>query len=282
MRYEPAVWSMKLGDLLDRASSALGDARAARRIVADVAGVPLGRIGLERVRPVEPERVARVLAAVERRTAGEPLEYVSGLAGFRHLDLRIDRRALIPRPETEGLVDRALDLDRTGVVVDVGTGSGCVALSLREEGRYRMVIAVDRSEPALGVARENRDRLGLDVTLVRGDLTRAFGPGSVDLLVSNPPYVSEPEYAALDPSVRDYEPRAALESGPDGLEATRGLLKDGARVVRPGGALVVEIAATRAADSAELARSNGWGEVRVDEDLFGRPRYLVARREESR
>jgi release factor glutamine methyltransferase len=175
-----------------------------------------------------------------------------------------------------------LGLDRTGIVADVGTGTGCIALSLRAEGGYRAVIAVDRSKAALGLARVNRDRLGLDVALVQCDLTEALAGASIDLLVSNPPYVSEPEYDGLDPAVRDYEPRSALESGPDGLGATRRLLVDGARVVRPGGAVAVEIAAARAAECAELAGSCGWRDVRIDDDLFGRPRYLVARREKLR
>jgi release factor glutamine methyltransferase len=189
---------------------------------------------------------------------------------------------LIPRPETEGLVDRALALDSTGIVLDVGTGTGCIALALRAEGRYRTVIAVDSSPAALGVARENRARLELEVELARSDLTTACADGSIDLLVSNPPYVSRAEYAVLDRAVRDYEPRSALETESGGLWATERVLADGARVVRPGGAAVIEIAATRAAECAALARQTGWRDVRIDDDLFGRPRYLVARREEPR
>jgi len=253
--------------------------RDAIRLITEVLGLGIGDVQLHRDRAMDSGELDRVSAAVARRAAGEPLGYVTGVVGFRHLLIACDRRVLIPRPETEGLVDRALALTGSagGVALDVGTGSGCIALSLRHEGKYRRVVGVDYSDDALAVAAANRARLGLDVELVRGDLTTPFAPESVDVVVANPPYVSAGEYRVLDRSVRDYEPRVALESGFDGLEATRRLLADAARVLRPGGVLLVEIASDRATQTAELARSVGWDGARIEDDWFGRGRYLIAR-----
>lgn len=255
--------------------------REAIHLVADLLDLEATGLLWERDGFIEPERRRSIDRAVERRALGEPLAYVGGLAGFRRLVLRCDRRALIPRPESEGLVDRVLAIESGGVVADVGTGTGCLALSLRQEGSYRCVVATDQSRDALALAAVNVHRTGLPVSLVRGVWSRPLGDDSVDLLVSNPPYLSVDEHRDLDPSVREYEPAAALVSGPDGLAATRELLRDGRRVVRPGGAVVLEVATARAEATAALANALGWTGVRVDDDIFGRARYLVARREET-
>ncbi len=271
---------------LDRATAVLATAgireprREAIRLLGDLLGMTQAEVILGRAGVLEPDRRRWLDRAVERRARGEPLAYVTGLAGFRRLELRVDRRTLIPRPETEGVVDHALRLCPCGDAVDIGTGTGCLALSLRLEGRYRCVLAVDRSAEALAVAADNRHRLGLAVDLVRADLTSALASASVDLIVSNPPYISAAEYAGLDPDVLAFEPRMALESGADGLEATRRLVADGPRVLRTGGWLVVEIAADRGEASARLAVEAGFGQVRVDDDVYGRPRYLTACKEE--
>lgn len=271
---------------LDRATAVLATAgireprREAIRLLGDMLGMTQAEVILGRAGVLEPDRRRWLDRAVERRARGEPLAYVTGLAGFRRLELRVDRRTLIPRPETEGVVDHALRLCPCGDAVDIGTGTGCLALSLRLEGRYRCVLAVDRSAEALAVAADNRHRLGLAVDLVRADLTSALASASVDLIVSNPPYISAAEYAGLDPDVLAFEPRMALESGADGLEATRRLVADGPRVLRTGGWLVVEIAADRGEASARLAVEAGFGQVRVDDDVYGRPRYLTACKEE--
>jgi release factor glutamine methyltransferase len=228
-----------------------------------------------------PAAAERFGAAVARRAAGEPLAFVTGRAGFRRLVLACDRRALIPRPETELLVELALERVQHGRAVDVGTGTGCIALSLAAEGRVGEVVAIDRSADALALAAENRRRSGLRVSLVRGDLASALGPGSADLVVSNPPYLTEAEWAALDPSVRDWEPRLALPSGADGLAATGALLEDARRVVRPGGWLALEVDAARAAEVARRASALGWTAVAVHRDLYGRERYVLARRSEE-
>ena len=277
-----------LGDLVQAAAGRLAAARVpaprreALRLLADLLQATPAEIVLRGDRPVGADRAAMLMDRVERRARGEPLAYVTGIAGFRRLILAVDRRVLIPRPETEGLVDRVLGLSLVGLALDVATGSGCLALSLRQEGGYRAVVGLDRSREALAVAAANRDRLRLDVELGASDLVSAVGEGVVDVLVSNPPYVSEPEMAALESGVRDYEPRSALESGEDGLAHTRRLLDQGWSRVRPGGGVALEIASNRARESAEAARALGWSEVRIDEDLFGRARYLVARRGDER
>jgi release factor glutamine methyltransferase len=227
---------------------------------------------------VDDADVSRFLGAARRRAAGEPLAHVTGRAGFRHLDLRSDRRALIPRPETEGLVDLLLARVRHGRVADIGTGTGALALSLAQEGGFARVVAVDISADALDLARENRRLTGLPVDLVRGDLCGSLGTGSLDALVANPPYLSDGEHAALDGSVRDWEPALALASGPDGMAATARLLDESRRVLRQGGWLALEVDCTRAGDTARRAGELGWTEPVIHADLFGRERYLLARR----
>lgn len=273
-----------IGELLASASDILAAAglpeprRDALRIFADGAGTTPGEVQLARAAVVAAPRAEAFVAAVRRRAAGAPLAYVTGRAGFRHLELSVDERVLIPRPETEGIVDLVVQHGGVGAIADVGTGSGCIALSLRAETSARSVLAIDRSAGALAVARGNMQALGLHVTLVRGDLTTMVATGSLDVLVSNPPYIARDEYLALEPGVRDFEPRQALESGTDGLEATTRLLQDGRRVLRPSGLLVLELDASRAAVVGHAAASLGWDGITVQADLFGRARYLVARR----
>jgi len=278
--------AVTLASLLADAGAKLGaagvaqPAREALRIWADLRRQPPGRAFLERGGPVPQDQLGAYLEAVDRRASGEPLAYVTGWVGFRRLELRIDRRALIPRPETEGLVELVLARVPAGRIADVGTGSGCIALSLAAEGRYDAVVAVDRSADALALARLNRQAVGKRVALVQGDLTAPLAAESVDALVSNPPYLTDAEYAALEPSVARWEPQAALAAGPDGLAATAGLLDDGRRVLRAGGWIALEVDASRAERVAGLARRFGWDGVEIGVDLFGRERYLLAQRSE--
>jgi len=216
--------------------------------------------------------------AVRRRAAGEPLAHVTGWAGFRRLTLRSDRRGLIPRPETEGLVDLVLERVSGGRVADLGTGSGCLALALSDEGNYDEVVGIEWSEEALALARENQAVTGLPVRFVQGDWGGLSGEGALDAIVSNPPYLTDAEYESLDTSVKVWEPREALASGPDGLLASRQVLAVSARALRPGGWLAMECDSTRASILAGLAEQAGWLEVTVHDDLFGRARYLLARR----
>jgi release factor glutamine methyltransferase len=253
--------------------------RLAVRLWADLTGGTAGETALRGAEPVDEGRQQVFQAAIGRVARGEPVQYVTGMAGFRRLTLRCDRRALIPRPETEGLVELALALAPRGRALDLGTGSGCIALALADEGRYDEVTGVDRSADAIALARENAGASGLRVRWVEGDWCAPVAGQRFDLVVANPPYISGPEWEALDPSVRDWEPSAALTAGPDGMADIRRLLAEVPGVLAPGGWLVMEIDSARGAESAEAARRAGWTTVRVSDDLFGRPRYLAASRE---
>ena len=221
-------------------------------------------------------------AMVERRANGEPLQYVLGQWGFRELDVMVDRRVLIPRPETEVVVEHALsvidDLDAK-VVVDLGTGSGVVALSLAHERPALTVWATDVSRDALDVAGANLAGVGraaARVRLAEGDWFAALPPelrGTVDVIVSNPPYIAENE--SLPAEVSEWEPRDALVAGPTGLEAIRTILATAPNWLRPRGAVVLEIGETQS--DAAVAAADGF-RTDVRPDLAGRPRVLVALR----
>jgi len=258
--------------------------REALRLWAEVSGTTVTDVQARLHVDVERVQVVRFREAARRRARGEPLSYVTGCVGFRHLSLRIDRRALIPRPETEGLVELLLQRVRSGVVADVGTGSGCIALSLATEGEFTQVVAVDSSEEALALARTNSKLRagGCSVEYVRADLCTPLRTGGLQALISNPPYLTHEEYAGLDRSVRDWEPALALVGGSDGLEVTRRLIDQGRDVLAPGGWLAVEVDCSRARSAARIANEYGWGDVTIHRDLFGRERYLLARRSDTR
>jgi release factor glutamine methyltransferase len=231
--------------------------------------------------------VAFVEGMVGRRAGGEPLQYVLGRWRFRRLDLLVDRRVLIPRPETEVVGEVALaELrrrdDRRPVVVDLGTGSGALGLSLADEVAGATVWCTDSSAEALAVARANLAGLGSRtaprVRLVEGswwDALPAELRGRVDLAVSNPPYVATGE--VLPPEVADGEPVDALRAGPTGLEAIEEILVGAPEWLTPSGALVVEIAPWQGERVLERARAAGFGSSEVRPDLAGRPRVLLAR-----
>jgi release factor glutamine methyltransferase len=256
---------------------------------------------------VEEEEVApslarhRAASMIERRRTGEPLQYVLGSWQFRGLDLMVDRRVLIPRPETEVVVQVAVDElvargARTGrtdpwaagttdyAVADLGTGSGAIALALAAELPDAAVWATDVSEVALAVARANLSSIGSAATRVRllhGHWFAALPTelrGALRLIVSNPPYVTAAEHPDLPPEVRDHEPYGALVSGPSGLEDLEHLLASAGEWLEPTGALVLELAPHPAEAAADVARGVGLVEVEVRPDLTGRARALVARR----
>lgn len=235
-------------------------------------------------------RFDRMLA---RREAGEPLQYVLGRWSFRHLDLFVDRRALIPRPETEVVAGLAIDeLDRVraergaaGVVADLGTGTGAIGLSVAAERPGTSVWLTDRSEEALAVARANLagiGRAGIDVRVAAGSWFAALPAelvGGLAVVVSNPPYVAAGDQ--LPPEVRDWEPEGALISGPSGLEALRVLVDAAPTWLVPEGALVLELAPHQGEEIARAAAAR-FAEVQVRADLAGRDRALVARRPSRR
>ena len=226
---------------------------------------------------------------LERRMHGEPLQYVVGSWGFRRLDLLVDRRVLIPRPETESVVEVALaELDAMGrsdrprTVVDLGTGSGAIGLSIADERDRVEVVLTDASADALDVARANLTGLGRAATRVSiappgewFDALPAELRGHIDLLVSNPPYVADGD--DLPAVVRDWEPPSALFAGPDGLDDLRVLMGGAPGWLAPGGAIVVELAPTQAAAVAALAGEAGFAEVAIHRDLSGRERCVVGR-----
>ncbi len=277
---------MRLGDWLRTATvrlreQAVGEpAREARLLWSAASGTEPARYhqaGLT----LDAETLSRLDGLLARRLVGEPLAHVTGLAGFRRLTLKSDRRALIPRPETEGLVELMLARVRRGHVADLGTGTGCIALSLADEGQFDRVVAVDRSREALALAAENQRLTGLEIDLLLGDWFAPLAGEQFDALVSNPPYLTDAELAAVDSSVADFEPASALASGADGLEATRLLLAGGMPLLRSGGWLGLELDCRRAEASAEIAVSAGWNRVTLHRDVFGRDRYLFAQRSDG-
>lgn len=263
------------------ASAGVVEPRRQALKVWDELGTGPKRLSLAKETLLDAETGHRFEAAIERLAQGEPLAHVTGSAGFRHLTVQSDRRALIPRPETEGLVDLVLARVQEGRVADIGTGTGCIALSLAQEGKFSSVVGVDRSKAALALAAANRNSLGLAVDLVEGDSCSALKPGVWNAVVSNPPYLTAAEYAALDASVRDWEPAEALASGLDGLDATRRIAAQALAAVVRGGWLVLEVDCTRAGAVAQLVADCGWQEIDVHHDLFDRARYLTARRSEA-
>jgi len=251
-----------------------------------------GDVWLQQDQEPATELLERFRRAVERRSSGVPFAYAAGRTGFRTLDLKLDRRALIPRPETEGLVDLVLRNVRAtcnvqratwGTVADIGTGCGCIALSLAVEGHFERVIAVERSPEAAALARENVAlvRPPVPVEVREGDLLAPLAGERCRAIVSNPPYLTDAEYLHLDRSVTRFEPRDALVSGPDGLAATRALLAGARGVLEPGGLLALEVDERRAERVVRLARELAWSRVNVYDDLFGRRRYLLAILEED-
>jgi release factor glutamine methyltransferase len=235
----------------------------------------LDRLALvtDRERRVEGPAVRVFQDAVRRRSVRrEPVAYITGVKGFRYIELGVDPRVLIPRPETETLVEAALDLPRGARVVDVGTGSGAVALALKDERPDLDVVATDTSADALAVARANAARLGLDVTFVEGDLLD--GAGAVDAVVSNPPYVEDG--APLAPEIARHEPPAALYAGAEGLTVIRRLVA--AAGASPARFVALEVGMGQAGAVAEVLRAAGFDPIEVRRDLAGIERVVVGRR----
>jgi release factor glutamine methyltransferase len=224
---------------------------------------------------IPPPAARRFGEMVRRRLRREPVAYIVGSKGFRWIELAVDGRVLIPRPETELLVELALELQPESVL-DIGTGSGAIALAIAAELPECRVVATDTSPAALEVARGNAESLGLTerVELVEAMLPSA-GIGKFDLVVANLPYVSEAEWASLEPEVTEWEPREALLAGPDGLDALRVAIPAVAEVAR---VLALEVGAGQAGAASELVGEAGFDSVEVRPDLAGIPRAVVGRR----
>jgi len=281
-------------DVLDRARAVLADGGDAWRVVERAAGFDRAELVVNLDTPAPPRAAAFADAMLERRAGGEPLQYVLGTWGFRHLDLLVDRRVLIPRPETEVVAGMAVDELRRLVpagssarrtpplAADIGTGSGAIALALADEVPRALVWATDVSADALAVARANLAGTG---SLVGPRVRLLHGPwydplpgelrGRVDVVVSNPPYVAADEVLPAD--VAAWEPPGALVSGPTGLEGIEAVVAGASAWLARPGSVVVELAPHQAAAAADLARAAGFDEVAVADDLAGRARVLVGR-----
>jgi release factor glutamine methyltransferase len=243
----------------------------AELLLAAVLGVDRGALVRDPARELAPGQGRAFAELVRRRREREPVAYILGRKPFRRLELAVDQRVLIPRPETETLVEAALSLPERARVVDVGTGSGAVALALKDERADLAVAATDSSEDALAVARANAVRLGLEVAFARGDLLAGMA-GPWDAVVSNPPYVADGDYGALAPEIVRYEPAGALRAGPDGLDVLRRLV-----AAAPAPFLAVEVGAGQAGTVSALMHEAGYGDVSTRRDLAGIERVVVGR-----
>lgn len=271
-----------LGDAYLR-GRAVPDARTACELLA-ARLFDCGRLELYRHLDAAPQtRIVDALRRGLRRVAnGEPVQYVLGQWEFRDLTLKVDRRALIPRPETERLVDlvlasRQISQTPKPLVVDVGTGSGCIILSLAHALRNGVFVGLDVSAEALALARENAALTGLAerVLFAESDGCGEFDPASVDVLVSNPPYIPSQTVDGLERHIRDHEPRLALDGGPDGLRVYRALLLDAVMVLKAGGGVFFEIGDDQGPALRGLLEEHGFSEVAIHQDYAGRDRFAV-------
>ena len=285
---------MTVGDAIARAVARLrATSDVAESDAAELVSrlLDVGRGDLPRLRdePLDAERSSRLDTWLARRAAGEPVQYITGRAAFRDLDLEVSTAVLIPRPETEWLVEAVLEtLERERVrwprprVLDLGTGSGAIALAIASERPEAIVTATDTSPAALEVARRNASALGVSsrIAFREGDWLDAVDADErYEVIVSNPPYVAESERDALPRDVRDHEPATALFSGPTGLEALREIVDAAPRHLVTAGLLALELAESRAAEvAAWLDGARDWDSVELRDDLTGRPRVLLARR----
>jgi release factor glutamine methyltransferase len=257
----------------------------AELLLGEALGVDRIRLVIDRERPLSSTELGRFRELVRRRRAGEPVAYIRGRREFFGLEFRVDPRALIPRPDTETLVDVALERTRRrdlfGRAVDLCTGSGCVAIAFARERPTWRVTGVDIDPEAVALARENALRLGAlpTVSFRVGDLFRALREGErFDLVTANPPYIPTSEYEALPPMIHDFEPRVALDGGADGLLVTARLIADAPAHLAPGGLLAVEVAWDQAEHVAELMRQAGLVDIGRYRDYAGIERVVSGRR----
>jgi release factor glutamine methyltransferase len=257
----------------------------AEHLLAHVVGVNRLQLYLDFERPLDPDELDGFRPLLRRRAAREPLQYILGRQPFRTLDLEVAPGVLIPRPETEVLVGEVLAWVKssgrdTPAALEVGAGSGAICLSLASEGYFTHIIATDISEDALELARRNRDAAALadEVDLRLGSMFEPVDDGErFDVIVSNPPYVAEVDEASLEPEVRDWEPRAALFGGPDGMDVIRRLIDEAPEYLKEGGLVALEVGADQPRRVAELMGAAGrYDDVRIVRDYSGRERFVLA------
>jgi release factor glutamine methyltransferase len=246
----------------------------AELLLGEVLGVERAALVADGSRPLSAGEAGAFEALVARREAREPVAYILGRKGFRHIDLHVDSRVLIPRPDTEPLVEAALALPAGSRVVELGTGSGAVALALKHERPDLQVTATDLDAGALDVARANARRLGLDVTLHRADLLAGAG-GPFDAVLANLPYVDVADYVGLDPEISTHEPRLAVVAGESGFAIIRRLIAQ----LRRTPFVALEVGLAQHERVADMLRGAGYAHIETRRDLAGIERVVVARRE---
>ena len=283
------VW----GEVISKSSDFLGrkkvpDARVASELLAArLLHLGRGMLAGEMTKDVPEKYLEAMRRGMARLVKGEPIQYVLGEWDFRTLTLKCDRRALIPRPETEELVTRVLGYLNTetqrrrgGLIVDVGTGTGAIVLSLAKEFRGEAAfLGTDVSEDAIALAKENAVRCGLAdrVKFVVADGLDDFDePQCVDVIVSNPPYIETAVCEALDPRVKDFEPRLALDGGTSGLDFYERYLSDAVNLLKPGGAVFFEIGENQGEAVRQLMFDCGFNDIRIEKDYAGHDRYAMA------
>ena len=283
-----------LGEMIDEARRLLEQAgiesagQEAFWIVEHVLRLPVHHMVTDRERLLSPVELAAARGLVMRRAGREPLQYILGTQEFCGLEFHVDRAVLIPRPETELLVEYAaqrIPAERKAIIVDVCTGSGCIAVAIARKRPHARVIATDLSIPSLAVARQNAvyHAVGERITWLEGDLLGAMAgqglEGQVDLIISNPPYIAEADWATLQPEVRLFEPRGALVAGPQGTELHERLLHESGRYLSPGGALILEIGAGQARALRRIVEQTpGYKFHRLIYDEAGLERVVIVER----
>ena len=283
-----------LGEMIDEARRLLEQAgiesagQEAFWIVEHVLRLPVHHMVTDRERLLSPVELAAARGLVMRRAGREPLQYILGTQEFCGLEFHVDRAVLIPRPETELLVEYAaqrIPAERKAIIVDVCTGSGCIAVAIARKRPHARVIATDLSIPSLAVARQNAvyHAVGERITWLEGDLLGAMAgqglEGQVDLILSNPPYIAEADWATLQPEVRLFEPRGALVAGPQGTELHERLLHESGRYLSPGGALILEIGAGQARALRRIVEQTpGYKFHRLIYDEAGLERVVIVER----
>jgi release factor glutamine methyltransferase len=267
------ITSETFGWLVEDLAAMVGTRTEARDLIAALLDRPRSWPTVHADEAVPSDVVMSAREAARKRQAGAPMQYAVGKAAFRSLTLHVDERVLIPRPETELLVDLVLAECRTGTAVDLGTGSGAIALALATEGEFHRVIGTDISTDALAVARRNAGAL---VELRQGSWLAPVRGVQVQAVVSNPPYISYED--ELDGSVRDWEPPVALLAAENGMAAIREIVRGAPDALVAGGLLALEVDARRASMAVEVVQSDGrYEDVRLRRDLTGRERFVLAR-----
>lgn len=258
---------------------------AAELLLGHALGIDRIQLILQHQRPLEPDELARYRALIKRRRGGEPIAYVLGVREFYGIPIRVDARVLIPRPDTETLVEVALERTRArsmyGRALDLCTGSGCVAIAFASRRPTWRTLAVDASPDAVAVARDNVQRLGLAwrVGVVEGDLFAPLPIGArFELVTANPPYIAGDEIATLDAGIRDFEPRMALEGGADGLALVRRIIAESPAQLVSGGVLAMEIGAGQSDEVAPLFEEAGFKGIERKRDYAGHERVVSGTR----